>query len=125
MASHDGTPRTSTDPCKGCAERMNRRRAMINAGIGGLGLGLLPGVLVGQTDPASAPPREGDLLVGVSRKSLKSLRPEDITVGAPPTRVWPMVQAGNIVRSENRLNELLLIRLDPATLSAETRSICE
>jgi Rieske Fe-S protein len=103
---------------------MNRRRAMINLGIGSLGMGMIPAVLVGQTDPASAPPQEGDLLVKVGDKTPKSVRPEDIAIGAPPVRVWPMTQASNIVRNENRLNEVLLIRLDPATLNVETRSIC-
>jgi Rieske Fe-S protein len=84
----------------------------------------MPGVLAGQTDPASAPPQEGDFLVGVSDKSHRLLRPEDIVMGAPPTRAWPVNQAGNVVRSENRLNELLLIRLDPSTLNTETRSFC-
>src|SRR5258708_138201 len=69
----------------------NRRRAMIS-------LALIPAVLAGQTDPASAPPQEGDLLAGVNDKSLGFLRPENIAIGAPPTRVWPVKHAGNIAR---------------------------
>ena len=87
-----------------------------DVGIGGLGLGLLPAALPGQPDPASAPPQEGDLLAGVSDGTHKLIRPEDIAIGALPVRVWPVSPEGNVVRSENRLNELLLIRLDPATL---------
>jgi Rieske Fe-S protein len=110
--------------CEGCSKRINRRRALVNAGLGGLGLSLIPAALLGQTDPASAPPQEGDLLEGVSDKNHKLMRPEDIAVGAPPTRVWPVSQSGNVVRSQNRLNELLLIRLDPSTLNAATRAVC-
>jgi len=35
-----------------------------------------------------------------------------------------MDPASKIVRKENRLNELLLIRIDPATLNAETQTMC-
>ncbi len=62
-------------------------------------------------------------MVRLSDKSLKPLRPEDIVLGALPTHAWPTIQAGNVARKENRLNELLPIRLDPATLNDETRSI--
>ena len=106
-----------------CGRRtINRRHALVDLGIGSLGLGLIPAVL-GQTDPASAPPQEGDLLVGVNDTTLKFLRPGDIVIGAPLTRVWP-VKGSNIVRNQNRFNELLLIRLDLATLNADTRAIC-
>ncbi len=68
-----------------CGRRtINRRHALVDLGIGSLGLGLIPAVL-GQTDPASAPPQEGDLLVGVNDTTLKFLRPGDIVIGAPPT----------------------------------------
>jgi Rieske Fe-S protein len=61
-------------------------------------------------------------LVGVRDTALKFLRPGDIVIGAPPKQVWP-VKANNIVRNQNRFNELLLIRLDAATLNADTRAI--
>jgi Rieske Fe-S protein len=110
--------------CEGCAKRINRRRVLMNAGLGSLGLGLFPATLLGQTDPASAPPQEGDLLTGVSDKSHKMVRAEEISIGASPVRVWPVSQPGSVVRSQNRLNEVLLIRLDPSTLNAATRSVC-
>jgi rieske iron-sulfur protein len=120
MEIHEGSDRTPAGSCKGCAERITRRRAMIQAG---LGLALIPAAFAAQADSASAPPQAGDLLVRLSDKSLKFLRPDDVVLGAPPLHAWPIVQASNVARNQNRLNELLLLRLDPATLNDETRSI--
>ena len=111
-----------TSSCERCRERINRRRAIVTAGITGIGLGLMPALLFGEADPASEPPQAGDVLVRVSDTARRPLRLDDIVIGASPTLAWPM-NASSIVRSESRLNELLLIRLDPATLSVETKSV--
>jgi rieske iron-sulfur protein len=120
MESHQGSERTPAGSCTGCAERITRRMAMIHAG---LGLALIPAALVAQTDSAASPPQAGDLLVRRSDKSFKYLRPEDIVLGALPIHAWPIIQTRNVARDQNRLNELLLLRLDPATLNDETRAI--
>src|SRR5580700_9558292 len=106
MESHERSEHTAAGSCNGCVERITRRRAMINAG---LGLALIPAALVAQTDSASSPPQAGDLLVRLSDKSLKFLRPEDIALGATPIHAWPTIQASNVARNQNRLNELLLL----------------
>jgi len=108
--------------CSGCAQRINRRRVLMNIGVGSLGLGLMPRALLAQADPASAPPQEGDFLTGVSDEGHKPVRSQDIALGATPTHVWPVSQDG-VVRNQNRFNELLLLRLDPSTLNAATLSV--
>lgn len=94
-------------------------------GAFGLGAGwtLGPALAVGQDDQASVRPREGDLLVKVGDPALKPLVPDDIPTAAAPAMAWAMDPAGKIVRSGSRLNRVLLVRLDAATLSAETLAI--
>jgi len=99
------------------------RRAMLKAGIGlGLGLGLESREAVGQDDRAAARPEEGDLLVKSGDSSKTPLTPRDIPAGAPQTMAWAMDPGNRTVRSGSRLNQILLLRLDPEKLTAETRS---
>ena len=74
-----------------------------------------------QTDPSSSRPRAGDLLVKAGDANKSPLTPRDIQSGAAQTLAWPMDPDGT-VRSTSRLNQVILVRLDPGTLSAETRA---
>jgi len=67
-------------------------------------------------------PKEGDLLIRAGDAGRTPLTPGDIPPGARQTMAWAMDPSEKIVRSGTRLNQILLVRLDPATLSAETRS---
>ena len=72
-------------------------------------------------EPASGRPKENDLLVSIDRDTTDALAPTDIPTGGPPVLAWPMDPAGNTVRKDSRLNKILLVRLDPATLVGVTR----
>jgi len=99
------------------------RRAVLQGGISlGVGLGLAPTLALGQDDPASIRPQEGDLLVRVGDSSIKPLTPDDIPFGATQTMAWAMDQTDKTVRSGSRLNRVLLVRLDAEKLSPETSS---
>jgi Rieske Fe-S protein len=68
-------------------------------------------------------PKKGDLLVqseGDREGSLITLA--DLPVGGPPVHAWPKDPATSVVRSGSRLNEILIIRLDPADLDEQTRA---
>ena len=69
--------------------------------------------------PASERPKEGDLLVSVENGNV--LAPSDIPPGGPPVVAWPMDAADKTVRNASRLNKILLLRLDPATLVGPTK----
>ena len=98
------------------------RRAVLKAGVT-LGLGFrVTSTLAAQDDQTSVRPREGDLLVRLGDASKTPLTPNDIPLGAMQTMAWALDPADKIVRSGSRLNQLLLLRLDPETLTAETRS---
>lgn len=88
------------------------RRVLLLAGFG---------LALGQTDPSSSRPRAGDLLVKAGDANKSPLTPRDIQSGAAQTLAWPMDPDGT-VRSASRLNQVILVRLDPETLSAETRA---
>jgi rieske iron-sulfur protein len=89
------------------------RRAVLKGGIG---------LLLGQDDPASLRPKEGDLLVRVGDSSTSPLTPDDIPLGVMQTHAWALDPMDRIVRSGSRLNRLLLARFQPERLSPETRS---
>ena len=99
------------------------RRGVLKAGIilalrGGLG----SRDAAAQDDRASVRPEEGDLLVKFGDASKTPLTPGDISVGAAQTMAWAMEPGSRTVRSGSRLNQILLLRLKPETLAADTRS---
>jgi rieske iron-sulfur protein len=78
------------------------------------------GGAVAQAEPADERPKVGDLLVSVDSDSPIPLEPKDIPAGGPQLLAWPMDAANVVVRKGSRLNKVLLLRLDPATLTAPT-----
>jgi rieske iron-sulfur protein len=67
--------------------------------------------------PENERPKEGDVLVSIeSESSPVPLQAKDIPSGGPSVLAWPMDPASNLVRNGSRLNKVLLLRLDPATL---------
>jgi len=74
-----------------------------------------------QDDPAAMRPKEGDLIVKAGDTAKTPLTPADIPLGAMQTVAWAMDPADGTVRSGSRLNAVMLLRLDPATLAPETR----
>ena len=99
------------------------RRAVLKAGIGlGFALGRESPASAGQDDGASARPKEGDLLIKSGDASRTPLTPSDIPLGAAQTMAWAMDPGDRTVRSGSRLNQLLLLRVDPEKLTALTRT---
>jgi Rieske Fe-S protein len=91
--------------------RVSRRSVM----MGGLGLVLVQG------DAASSRPRAGDVFVKAGDSTKTPLTPRDVAIGAAQTLAWPMDPADGTVRSGSRLNQVILLRFDPQTLSGDTR----
>lgn len=97
------------------------RRKLLAAGIGaGLGVGgasLL--VAVGGLVPrasrgaANEPVQEGDLLVFATGSNQgQVLTPGDVPPGGPLVLAWPMEPVNQVVRSQNHLNIILLVRAE-------------
>jgi rieske iron-sulfur protein len=102
-------------PC-GC------RRALLKAGLG-LGVQIaLASALPGQDNAAAKGPKKGDLLVKTSDTTATPLTPAAIRIAGRQTMAWAMDPADKTIRSGSRLNRILLVRLDPGSLTPETRS---
>ena len=90
------------------------RRALLAVGVG-----LATGARA-QSDPTHDRPKEGDLLVKADDTTPTPLTPDSIPLGDGQVMAWPMDPATNVVRDGSRLNKVLLLRLDPAALDAQT-----
>jgi rieske iron-sulfur protein len=99
------------------------RRTILKAGAAlALTWGLASRDAAAQADRAAARPEEGDFLIRVGDASQTPLTPRDIQPGAAQTMAWAMEPASQTVRSGSRLNQVLLLRFDPATLAPDTRA---
>ena len=99
------------------------RRDLLKGAIGlGLGLARTSRAAARQDDRASARPQEGDWLINVDDQSKRPLTVDDVKVGAMPVLAWPLDPSDRTVRSGSRFNQVLLLRLDTATLTGDTPS---
>ena len=66
-------------------------------------------------------PAEGDLLVfSFGDREGQVIEPDDVDPEGSPIFAYPMDADSRHVASESRLNEVILLRLEPADLSVET-----
>jgi len=108
--------------CVGC--RSPARRAVLKVVLGlGVGLWWSGSASTREVDPRAARPREDDrfVLAGGGRSG-GAVGVADVPLGDPPVTAYPMDPATGMVRDQSRLNQVLLIHLDPAELGAETRT---
>jgi hypothetical protein len=96
-----------------------RRIFLKSALLVGVGLPLISAALGDESPVASERPREGDRFVDAGRKGAE-LKPGDLPLDGPPVLAWPKDPKSGVVRDGSRLNQVLLLRLDPATLDADT-----
>ena len=92
-----------------------QRRALIGAGFG-----LISGTAQAQSDPAVERPRQGDLLVRIDDQTRTPLTAETLHIGDGQMLAWPLDPVSKVVRDGSRLNKVLIVRLDPAALDAQT-----
>lgn len=65
-------------------------------------------------------PRAGDWLVGEDDNTAKPLGPADLKAGEKQIIVFPYDPVAKRARNGSKLNRILLIKLDPASLNADT-----
>ncbi|HSV13065.1 MAG TPA: ubiquinol-cytochrome c reductase iron-sulfur subunit [Tepidisphaeraceae bacterium] len=77
----------------------------------------------GETDPArEMPPQPGDPFAFLTGdKKGQVIKANDLPLGGPQVQAYPIDPKSNVVRDGSRLNLIVLIRLDPSSLSEETR----
>src|SRR5918994_2933839 len=102
----------------------HQRRTVLKGAIGlGLTLPLVQVHAAEEEDPKKARPQEGDRFVFFSgERKGEIIKSEDLPVGGPQTLAYPMDPASETVRNGSRLNQVLLIRLEPDQLSKDTSS---
>jgi rieske iron-sulfur protein len=68
-------------------------------------------------------PQKDDLLVvSEGSQSGQVIKPSDLKLDGPPVHAWPKDPKTSVVRNGSRLNEIIVIKLDPAELDDDTRA---
>src|SRR5262249_52347095 len=97
------------------------RRAVLKLAAG-IGLALPMAGRAGAQDDARrrARPQPNDRLVfaATDRKG-QLITLADLPAGGPPLIAYPMDPAAKVIRDDSRLNQILVVRLDPSRLNAE------
>jgi Rieske Fe-S protein len=103
--------------------RVQARRLFLKSALAvGLGLPVVGEALGDESAAASERPRDGDRFVDVEGGHQNAeLKPSDLPLDGPPLLAWPKDPKTGVVRDGSRLNQVLLLRLDPARLDADTR----
>jgi rieske iron-sulfur protein len=111
-----GEDNETTQGCA-CAVRSTRREVLALACAAGLEI--VAGVAPSSAEPADERPKPGDHLVPIEGSEPRALTPADVP--KMPLIAWPMDPKDGVVRNGSRLNKVLLVALDPATLEGPTR----
>src|SRR5690349_11852810 len=118
--THDDK-RTDDKPC--CSDPM--RRALLQLGAAATTAALLPGkARADDEDPRKMErPQVGDFLVYAGGDQEGALIIEGaLNVGDEPVMAWATDPTRKILRDGTRLNQILVVRLDPSTMDDETKS---
>ena len=96
--------------------KTGRRRIIwlgaVTAGLGPLALTSMP---------AHARPQAGDrLCVDDAEGTPVALKPSDVQAGKP-LLAFPFDPTSNTIRNDSRLNKVVLVKIDPADMDADTR----
>ncbi|WP_084801182.1 Rieske (2Fe-2S) protein [Bradyrhizobium sp. Tv2a-2] len=101
-----------------------RRSLLLAALATGAGLATKPAAADDDDPPGSDErPKKGDRLVqSEGEQEGQLIKPDDLKLGGPPLHAWPQDPKTSVVRDRSVLNQLLIIRLDPAELDEDTRA---
>jgi rieske iron-sulfur protein len=99
------------------ADRRAFVRATVVAGI----VGALP--RIARAAEARGRPQKGDHFAFFSgERAGAEIKPEDLAVNGPQVVAWPVDPQTGSPREDSRLNQVILIRLDPESLDEPTRA---
>lgn len=103
---------------RGCGCGAVGRRELV---IGGAALFVTPVARAAAADNERRP-KAGDVLVhSMGPKKGQPVALDDLPVGGPSLLAFPMDRESGAVLDGSRFNEVVVVRLDPASLGAETR----
>lgn len=99
------------------------RRELLKAAVGVAVASLAPGRASAQGDPRNARAQTGDRFVySTGPKKGAVIAPDDLPLGGPHVTAWAQDTATGVVRDGSRLNEIIIVRLDPANLTEAARA---
>ncbi len=97
------------------------RRAVLEPAVALAVAAPLRGLAQAGAKPEKLRPQPGDQLVfAFGPREGEQLLADDITIGEKPLVAWPKSPDDAVVRDGSRLNRVMVMRLDPATLSEKT-----
>lgn len=111
----------ASEPACACAAS---RRELLKAAVGAAVIGLASGHAPAQAaEPRNARPQTGDRLVYSSGpKKGAVVAPADVPLGGPHVSAYAQHPATGVIRDGSRLNEVILVRLDPTDLTDAART---
>ena len=100
----------------------NRRAAV--ATLVGTGVVLLGGIgALAQSDPKNMRPQSNDVLVYAEGPSAKKpIVASDLKAGSPQVLAWAMDPSSKTVRDGSKLNQVLVLAVDPDKMTGDTKS---
>ncbi|MCK1737872.1 Rieske 2Fe-2S domain-containing protein [Bradyrhizobium sp. 138] len=124
FTTNSSSSESITEPEAGACAEQTRRTVLLGAIATTACLGCSAHARAGEDPPGSDErPQNGDVLVfSEGDKEGKLITAADLTAGGPPVHAWPKDPKTSVVRSASRLNEILIIRLDPAELDEKTKA---
>jgi len=124
ILSSSSSSESAAEPEAGACAEQTRRTLLLGALATTACLGCSAQARADEDPPGSDErPKKGDLLVfSEGDQEGKVITAADVPPGSPPVHAWPKDPKTSVVRSASRLNEILIIRLDPAELDEQTRA---
>ena len=124
ITSSSSPSESPTDPEVDARAEQTRRTVLLGALATTACLGCSAHAHADEDPPGSDErPQKGDVLVfSEGDKEGKLITAADVPAGGPPVHAWPKDPKSSVVRSASRLNEILIIRLDPAELDEKTQA---
>ncbi|HEX2366532.1 MAG TPA: Rieske (2Fe-2S) protein [Bradyrhizobium sp.] len=115
--------KAESDPVTACAVP-TRRLLLATALAAGASLATrYPAGAEGDQPGSDERPQKNDLLVvSEGPNAGQIIKPSDLTPGGPPIHAWPKDPKTAVVRDGSRLNEILVMKFDPAELDDDTRA---
>lgn len=101
------------------------RRALLVTALAGcacLAAGRPAGADEDQPGSDDRPQKDDLLVVTDGPRSGHVIKPSDLKLGGPPVHAWPKDPKTSVVRNGSRLNEIIVLKLDPAELDDDTRA---
>ena len=115
--------RTDSERASATCHEQTRRTLILTALATGACLASSSSVSTADDLPGSSErPQKADLLVfSEGDRAGETIKSDDLKAGGPPVRAWPKDPNTSVVRKGSRLNEVLVVKLDPAEFDEETR----